>query len=129
MPGKEGKTFGIPLTGAAGHIANLLRDIQQALFDRAKKYRDANVATANTLDEFKALFPTEKEGEGGTAGGLKFVYAHWDGTRETEDRVQAEYKATIRCLPFDGPQEAGACIFTGKPSARRVIFAPRCCLP
>jgi prolyl-tRNA synthetase len=119
VPGKEGKQFGVPLASAAGHISQLLRDIQKALFDRAKAFRDARIATANTLDEFKALFPAEKEG----AGGLRFVYAHWDGTRETEDRVQAEYKATIRCLPFDGPQEPGTCVFTGQPSARRVIFA------
>ncbi len=123
VPGKEGKQFGVPLAGAAGHIDKLLRDIQSALYAKAKAYRDANTVTANTLDEFKALFPVEKEGEGGTTGGLKFVYAHWDGTRETEDRVQAEYKATIRCLPFDGPQDTGTCIFTGKPSARRVVFA------
>ena len=51
------------------------------------------------------------------------MYAHWDGTRETEDRVQKEFKATIRCLPFDGPAEPGVCLFTGKPSARRVVFA------
>ncbi|MBM3979195.1 MAG: proline--tRNA ligase [Planctomycetes bacterium] len=121
VPGKEGKQFGVPLASAADHISKLLRDIQKALFDRAKAFRDSRITTANTLDEFKALFPAEKEGAG--ESGLKFVYAHWDGTRETEDRVQAEYKATIRCLPFDGPQEPGACVFTGKPSARRVIFA------
>jgi prolyl-tRNA synthetase len=121
VPGKEGKQFGVPLTGAAAHIDKLLRDIQTALYAKAKKFRDERIATANTLQEFQALFADEKEGEG--VGALKFVYAHWDGTRETEDRVQAVYKATIRCLPFDGPQEAGKCIFTGKPSARRVVFA------
>lgn len=123
VPGKEGKQFGVPLTGAAEHISQLLRDIQAALYARAEAYRDASLVTANTLDEFKSFFPVEKEEGGGTTGGLKFVYAHWDGTRETEDRVQAEYKATIRCLPFDGPQEPGTCIFTGKPSARQVVFA------
>jgi prolyl-tRNA synthetase len=122
VPGKEGKQFGVPLAGAAGHIDKLLRDIQTALYTKAKAYRDANTVTAKTLDEFKSFFPVEKD-EGGTTGGLKFVYAHWDGTKETEDRVQAEYKATIRCLPFDGPAEEGACIFTGKPSKRRVVFA------
>ena len=63
----------------------------------------------------------EKDDEAGEP--LKFVYAHWDGTRETEDRVQKEFKATIRVLPFDGEKVPGACIFTGKPSARRVVFA------
>ena len=121
VPGKEGKTFGIPLTGAAAHIDALLRDIQKALFDRAKAYRDKSIVTANTLDEFKGFFPTEKDED--ATGGLKFVMAHWDGTRETEDLVQSTYKATIRCLPFDGEQEPGTCLFTGKPSARRVVFA------
>ena len=79
--------------------------------------------TANTLDEFKALFPEREEAKEAGAEPLKFVYAHWDGTRETEEHVQKEYAATIRCLPFDGPQEAGACLFTGKPSAHRVVFA------
>ena len=49
--------------------------------------------------------------------------AHWDGTRETEDRIQEETKATIRCIPFDRPKEPGKCMVTGKPSARRVVFA------
>jgi prolyl-tRNA synthetase len=124
VPGKEGKQFGVPLSGATAHIDKLLREIQKALYDRAKAYRDARTVTANTLDEFRDLFPVRKdESEDLPIDALKFVSAHWDGTRETEDRVQKEFKATIRCLPFDGPQEAGACIFTGKPSARRVVFA------
>jgi prolyl-tRNA synthetase len=123
VPGKEGKQFGVPLAGAAAHIEKLLRDIQQALYDRAKKFRDERIVTANTLEEFQALFPQRKEEEEAGAEPLKFVYAHWDGTRATEDRVQAVYKATIRCLPFDGPTDPGKCVFTGKPSARRVVFA------
>jgi prolyl-tRNA synthetase len=123
VPGKEGKTMGIPLTGAATHIDGLLRDIQKALFDRAKKMRDSRTVTANTLDEFKALFPAGDEEKELGLDALKFVYAHWDGTRETEDRIQQEYKATIRCIPFDGPAEPGTCLFSGKPSAKRVVFA------
>ena len=124
VPGKDGKQFGIPLTGAAEHVAKLLRDIQAALFARAKRYRDDRTVAANTLDEFRDLFPVRKgEDEELPLDALRFVYAHWDGTRETEDRVQKEYKATIRCLPFDGPTEPGTCVFTGKPSARRVVFA------
>jgi prolyl-tRNA synthetase len=122
VPGKDGKQFGVTLAGAAAHIAQLLRDIQQALFERAKAFRDSRIVTANTLDEFRALFPVEREDETSTEP-LKFVYAHWDGTRETEDRVQKEFKATIRVLPFDGPKEPGTCIFTGQPSARQVVFA------
>ena len=112
VPGKEGKTFGIPLAGAAEHINKLLRDIQQALFDRAKKHRDSTMRTANSYDEFKTLI--EQPG---------FIWAHWDGSRETEDKIQEETKATIRCIPFDGPAEPGACMVTGKPSAKRVVFA------
>jgi prolyl-tRNA synthetase len=124
VPGKEGKQFGIPLAGAAAHIEKLLRDIQQALFDRAKKYRDERTVTANTLDEFKALFPVRKdENEELPVDALKFVYAHYDGSREVEDMIQKDYKATIRCLPYDGDKAPGTCLFTGKPSARRVVFA------
>ena len=52
-----------------------------------------------------------------------FIWAHWDGTRETEDKIQEETKATIRVIPFDGPKEAGQCMVTGAPSERRVVFA------
>src|SRR5262245_59374485 len=78
VPGKEGKQFGVPLAGAAQHIEKLLRDIQAALYAKAKKFRDDRIVTVNTLDEFKALFPMEKDDEVGGEP-LKFVYAHWDG--------------------------------------------------
>jgi prolyl-tRNA synthetase len=122
VPGKEGKQFDIPLDSAAAHIDELLKAIQKNLFDRAKAFRDSRIVTADTLDEFQSYFPIEKDDE---AGGepMKFVLAHWDGTRETEDRVQKEFKATIRCLPFDGDSTPGTCLFSGKSSARRVVFA------
>jgi prolyl-tRNA synthetase len=112
VPGKEGKQFGVPLAGAAGHIDALLRTIQGALFDKARAFRDASFRTANSYAEFKEMI--EQPG---------FIWAHWDGTRETEDKIQEETKATIRCIPFDGPKEPGACMVTGKPSARPVVFA------
>lgn len=112
VPGKEGKQFGIPLDGAAEHINQLLRAIQKALYERARKYRDDGIKTANSYDEFKELIE-----QGG------FVWAHWDGTRATEDKIQEEAKATIRCIPFDGPVEPGSCMVTGQPSPRRVVFA------
>jgi prolyl-tRNA synthetase len=111
-PGKEGKEFGVPLAGAAEHIDRLLRDIQANLFNRARAFRDANVRTADSYDEFKRLI--EEPG---------FIRAHWDGTRATEDRIQEETKATIRCIPFDRPEEAGKDMLTGQPSAGRVVFA------
>jgi prolyl-tRNA synthetase len=112
VPGKEGKQFGVPLSGAADHIAKLLRDIQQSLYDRAKALRDRTTRTANSYAEFKQMI--EEPG---------FIWAHWDGTRETEEKIQEETKATIRCIPFEAPTEPGECMVTGRPSARRVVFA------
>jgi len=111
-PGKEGKQFGVLLETAASHIDTLLREIQIALFDRAKKYRDDGIKTASSYAEFKTM--VEQPG---------FVWAHWDGTAETERKIQEETQATIRCLPFDGPTDAGDCMVTGQPSAKRVLFA------
>ena len=122
VPGKDGKQMGVPLVEAAAKIDGLLREIQANLFERAKEFRDANIVEANSYDEFKALFPEEREGESAKAP-LKFVLAHWDGTRETEDKIAAETKCTIRCIPRDLKAEAGTCMVTGKPSARRVMFA------
>jgi prolyl-tRNA synthetase len=111
-PGKEGKEFGVPLAGAAAHIDKVLRDIQANLFNRAKAFRDDRIRPVDSYDEFKRLI--EEPG---------FLLAHWDGTRETEDRIQQETKATIRCIPFDRPAEAGKDLVTGQPSAGRVVFA------
>lgn len=112
IPGKEGKQMGIPLTGAAAFVDTLLRTIQQALFDRAKTFRDKNLRSADTYDEFKKLI--EEPG---------FIWAHWDGTRATEDKIQEETKATIRCIPFNRAKEEGKCMVTGAPSEGRVLFA------
>jgi prolyl-tRNA synthetase len=113
LPGKESKEMGVPLTAAAARIGELLRAMQAALFDRARRFRDANTHEANSWDEFKKMI----ESPGG------FLVAHWDGTRETEARIADETKATIRCIPFDRKPEAGKCVLTGKPSAGRVVFA------
>jgi prolyl-tRNA synthetase len=113
LPGKEAKEFGVPLEKAAARIGELLRAMQTALFEKARNYRDANTHEVNSYDEFKKLI----EEPGG------FLWAHWDGTRETEDRIAAETKATIRCIPFDRKKEPGKCIVTGKPSEGRVVFA------
>src|SRR5262245_41659719 len=113
-PGKEGKEMGVPLSGAAARIAELLREIQAGLFGKARRLRDANSYEVNSWDEFKAKIEEP-------AGG--FLWAHWDGTRETEDRIAAETKATIRCIPFDHKKEPGKCVLTGRPSEGRVVFA------
>jgi prolyl-tRNA synthetase len=113
LPGKEAKEFGVPLTGAAARIGELLRAMQNALFKRARKRRDASAFEVNSYDEFMKKI----EEPGG------FLLAHWDGSRESEDRIANETKATIRCIPFDRKKEAGKCILTGKPSEGRVVFA------
>ncbi len=94
-------------------IENLLSQIQDNLYQKALSFRELNTHKANTWEEFKDLI----ENKGG------FVYAHWDGTKETEDAIKNETKATIRCIPFNNPLEDGKCILTGKPSIQRAIFA------
>ena len=101
-----------PMDGIEDYVVNLLEDIQRNIYAKAKNYRDEHTITVDSYDEFK-----EKIEEGG------FILAHWDGTTETELRIKEETKATIRCIPFDGDPTPGKCMVTGKPSARRVLFA------
>jgi prolyl-tRNA synthetase len=103
----------VSLDGITGYISKLLNEIQQNLFDNAKKYRDEHVTTADTWDEFIKIL-NEKGG---------FVSAHWDGTVETEAAIKDKSKATIRCIPLNNGQQDGKCILTGKPSKQRVLFA------
>jgi prolyl-tRNA synthetase len=108
---KEKKS--ISLDGLHETIIQLLNDIQQAMFDKAKAYRDAHITKVDSWQDFeKAL-----DGEGG------FIAAHWDGTAETEESIKQKTKATIRCIPLNNPAEEGKCILTGKPSKERVLFA------
>ncbi|MBP9663236.1 MAG: proline--tRNA ligase [Pyrinomonadaceae bacterium] len=101
-----------PLEGIAGHVAALLDKIQANIYKRALAFREENTFTVDTWDEFKAQI--ERGG---------FLMAHWDGTAETEDAIKAETKATIRCIPLVGIAESGKCVYSGKESARRVVFA------
>ncbi|GEP88384.1 prolyl-tRNA synthetase [Chitinophaga terrae (ex Kim and Jung 2007)] len=103
----------LPLEGLAGNIQNLLDQIQQNLYDKAKQYRDSHITRVDTWEEFEKVLD-EKGG---------FVSAHWDGTAETEEQIKDRTKATIRCIPLNNPQEEGKCILTGKPSKERVLFA------
>ena len=91
----------------------LLAEMQQALYDKALKHQLAHTVKVDDYASFKA----QLEGDGG------FVLAHWDGTAETEARIQEETKATIRCIPLDAQTEEGSCVYSGKPSSRRVLFA------
>jgi prolyl-tRNA synthetase len=102
----------IALEGVVAHIDQLLKDIQQNIYDRALAFREANTFNVNTWAEF-----CEQIEKGG------FILAHWDGTSETEDKIKDATKATIRCIPFNSPHEDGLCVFSGNPSTQRVLFA------
>jgi len=94
-------------------VENLLIEIQNNLFDKAILFRKEHTTEVETFVEFKKAIKNK--------GG--FVSAHWDGTKETEERIKEYTKATIRCIPNDAKEEAGICVLTGKPSTKRVIFA------
>ena len=100
-------------TDIENKIEHLLTQIQDNLFQKALSMRESMTQHVNTYDEFKEVL--EKKGG--------FIYAHWDGTTETELKIKEETKATIRCIPIDNVKENGICIYSGKPSTQRVIFA------
>ena len=103
----------ISLDGISGYVKNLLEEIQQNLYNKAKSFREEHITTVNCWEDFVKVLD-EKGG---------FVSAHWDGTAETEERIKDQTKATIRCIPLDNKQEDGKCILTGNPSKERVLFA------
>ncbi len=113
IPGKEGKTFGVPVEGVAAAAREMLDTVQAGMLQRATEYRDANTRTVKDYDEFKQVL----EGQGG------FIRVHWAGAGEDEDRIKEETKATVRCLPFDAPEGEGVCFYTGKRTNRVAIFA------
>ncbi len=102
----------VSLEGIVGHITRLLDEIQSNIYGRALKFRAENTFVIDSWGDFKAQI--ERGG---------FVSAHWDGTAETEEAIKAETKATIRCIPLDEGDGAGKCVFSGRDSARRVVFA------
>lgn len=106
-----------PLATLAADLPGVMDEFQIFLFERAKQLRAENTITVDTWKDFLDVFE---------AGSSKFVWAHWDGTRETEAAIKEETKVTIRCLPLPGQgpdPEPGLCIKTGAPSVRRVLFA------
>jgi prolyl-tRNA synthetase len=113
LPGKAGKTFGIPVSGVAAAVRDNLETIQDAMLLRATEFRDANTFTAGTYAEFKEVL----EASGG------FLRVHWAGTSQDEDAIKEETKATVRCYPFDPPEGEGTCFFTGKRTKRVAVFA------
>ena len=99
----------------------LLQEIQDGLLERARAYRDANTVVIDSKEEFYAFFTAKNKERPEIHGG--FALAHWNGSREVEERIKEDLKVTIRCIPMDGDAEPGKCIITGEPSQRRVIFA------
>ena len=102
----------MPIDGIADHVLQLMNEIQHNLLERSRQYREANTRPVDTWEQFQ-----EEIEKGG------FLLCHWDGTPETEEKIKELTKATIRCIPYDSPEEEGKCVFSGKPSHRRVIFA------
>ncbi len=101
-----------PLEGISEYIETLLDDIQKSIYNKALAFRTENTVKVDSWADF---LETIEQG--------KFILAHWDGTPETEEKIKELTKATIRCIPFDSPEEVGTCVLTGAPSSKRVIFA------
>lgn len=94
-------------------VASLLQEIQDQLYTKAKDFRDSHITEVDTFEEFQNILETK----------TGFISAHWDGTSETEDTIKKLTKATIRCIPLDAKEENGVCVYSGKPSSKRVLFA------
>jgi prolyl-tRNA synthetase len=103
----------IPIENVNVYVSKLLEDIQTNIYNKALQFRKENTFYIDTWEDFNKTL----DGQGG------FIMAHWDGTAETEEKIKEETKATIRCIPFDTPDEEGRCVYSGKPSKRRVLFA------
>ncbi|MDB5236541.1 MAG: proline--tRNA ligase [Hymenobacter sp.] len=103
----------LPLADIVASVDQLLIDIQENIYAKAKKFRETHTTRVDSYDDFKRVLD-------GDAG---FVLAHYDGTSETEERIKDETKATVRCLALNEPDEEGICMVTGKPSVRRAYFA------
>ena len=101
------------LTDIENKIEHLLEAMQKEIYLNALNFRDNHITNVNTWDEFKDVLENK----------TGFISAHWDGTAETEDKIKELTKATIRCIPFDNKQEEGKCVYSGKPSKERVLFA------
>jgi prolyl-tRNA synthetase len=108
---KEKET--VSIEGIESVIETKLNEIQESIYNNALNFRNEKTTKVDSYEEFKKVL----EEKGG------FVSAHWDGTPETEEKIKQETKATIRCIPLDAKEEAGKCIYSGKPSNKRVLFA------
>jgi prolyl-tRNA synthetase len=103
----------VPIAELGTVIPNLLKEIQETLFTKAANYRDDHITEVDDFETFKEILNTK--------GG--FISAHWDGTSESEESIKKATKATIRCIPYTSVSKEGTCVFSGKPSTQRVLFA------
>ncbi|MDA3929405.1 MAG: proline--tRNA ligase [Prolixibacteraceae bacterium] len=103
----------VNVDGIDQYIEDLLENIQKSIYNKALDFRTEKTTVVDTWDEFKEVLKNK--------GG--FISAHWDGTSETELQIKDETKATIRCVPLDAIEEEGTCVYSGKPSNKRVLFA------
>tara|TARA_B100000900_G_scaffold381246_1_gene367549 strand:- start:276 stop:1751 length:1476 start_codon:yes stop_codon:yes gene_type:complete len=103
----------LQVSNLSNKVSHLLEQIQENLYQKAATFRDNNTHYANSWEEFKELIAKD-------AG---FVYAHWDGTAKTEQKIKEETKATIRCIPLNNKVEEGTCIYSGNPSTQKVLFS------
>jgi prolyl-tRNA synthetase len=110
----------MPIQEFAASAPETLMSIQQNLFDRAKKFESENTRVIESKEEFYDFFTAKNSNKPEIHGG--FALAHWNGSREVEEQIKSDLKVTIRVIPFGDP-EPGKCIFTGEPSARRVVWA------
>ncbi|WP_075601745.1 proline--tRNA ligase [Saccharicrinis aurantiacus] len=103
----------VNMDGVDEYVADLLEQIQETIYQKALDFRAEKTTPVETFEEFKSVL----EEKGG------FILAHWDGTSETEQKIKEETKATIRCIPLEGDKTSGVCVYSGKPSEQRVLFA------
>ncbi len=118
--GPKEKEF-IPTNEFTGRVAGTLQEIQDGLLARATALRDAHTVKIDSKEAFYAFFTAKNLQKPELHGG--FALAHWDGTREVEEKIKEDLKVTIRCIPDGESDGPGTCIFSGRPSARRVVFA------
>jgi prolyl-tRNA synthetase len=102
----------LAIDGIVEHIENLLAEIQTNIYQKASTFREENTFSVDSWEDFK----TQIERGG-------FILAHWDGTSETEEKIKAETKATIRLIPLEESAESGKCVYSGEPSQKRVVFS------
>lgn len=103
----------VALNDLTSTVESLLKEIQEALFKKALSFRDSHITEVNSFEEFKDVLENK----------TGFISAHWDGTNETEEKIKELTKATIRCIPLEMKEEEGVCVYSGKPSKGRVLFA------